>query len=149
MSLFETINEDIKTAMKNKDKERLEALRSIKASLLLLRTSGKGEVSEQDEIKALQKMVKQRKESAKIYEAENRAELAQKELTEVKYIEPYLPKQMSSEEVETIVKSVIENSGAKGMQDMGKVMGATMKELSGKADGSLISGIVKKLLGEI
>lgn len=146
MSLFDQINEDIKTAMKSKDKDRLEALRAIKSSLLLLRTSGKGDVSEKEEIQALQKMVKQRKESAKIYEAENRKELAEKELREATYIEPYLPEQMSEEAVEAAVKDIIDRVGAEGMKDMGKVMGTAMQQLGDKADGSMIAGKVKGIL---
>jgi uncharacterized protein YqeY len=146
MSLTDKINDDIKSAMKKKDKERLEALRAIKSELLLLKTSGKGEISEEVEIQALQKMVKQRKESAKIYAAEGREELAQKELRESAYIEPYLPEQLSEEEIEAAVKKIIEKTGAEGMKDMGKVMGAAVKELQGKAEGSLIAEKVKALL---
>ena len=146
MSLFDRINEDIKSAMKNKDKERLEALRAIKSELLLLKTSGKGELTEELEIQALQKMVKQRKESAKIYATEGRKELADRELKESAFIEPYLPEQLSEEEVEAAVKKIIKKTGADSMKDMGKVMGAAVKELQGKAEGSLIAQKVKDLL---
>ena len=146
MSLFDKINDDIKTAMKTKDKEKLEALRAIKSDLLLLRTSGKAEVSEEMEIQALQKMIKQRKESARIYAGENRKELAEKELKEAAFMEPYLPKQFSEEEIEEKVKQIIQRTGASGMQDMGKVMGEAVKQMKGKAEGSVIASKVKEFL---
>jgi uncharacterized protein YqeY len=147
MSLELTINNDIKTAMLAKDKLRLETLRSIKAGILLARTAENAtEITADFEIKMLQKMAKQRKESAAIYTQQNRPELAEKELAEAEIIEQYLPKQMSEEEITVAVKEIITAVGATSAKDMGKVMGAASKQFAGKADGRLISEIVKKLL---
>jgi uncharacterized protein len=148
MSLKQQIDGDIKTAMLAKNKEELMALRSIK-SLILLAETEKGvsaEISSEAESKLLMKAAKQRKESAEIFQKEGRDELAQKELLELAVISRYLPKQMSEEEIATEVKKIIEQVGAKGPQDMGKVMGTATKHLAGKADGKMISEIVKKLL---
>ena len=148
MSLIETINQDIKTAMLAKDADKLRGLRAIKSALLLALTE-KGaadEVSEEAEIKVLQKLVKQRKESADIYKAQNRDDLYQIEADEQAVIEAYLPKQMSKEEVEVYLKDLIGRVGAASVKDMGKVMGAANKELAGKADGKTISEVVKQLL---
>lgn len=131
-----------------KQKERLEALRSVKSGIILLKTD-KGpshEVTADEEIKMLQKQVKQRKESADIYIQQSRPELAEKELAEAKVIEEFLPAQMSSEEVEKAVREIIARVGASSAKDMGKVMGAASKELAGKAEGKMISELVKKLL---
>jgi len=125
MSLIVKIDQDIKTAMLAREKEKLEALRAVKSALLLARTE-KGateEISEDTEIKLLQRLVKQRKESAAIYQQQNRKDLADKELFEVSIIDKYLPEQMSDEELTKIIKSLIEQTGAKGMADMGKVIG--------------------------
>lgn len=148
MELFEHINSDIKAAMKAKDKEKLEALRAVKSELLLLKTaSGSGEeIPEDAGIKLLQKMVKQRKESAKIYKEQNRKELYEKEMQQVSYIQPYLPKQMSEEELRDALKKIIAETGASSMKDMGKVMGKASKAFAGKAEGKKIADTVKSLL---
>jgi uncharacterized protein YqeY len=148
MSLETIINQDIKQAMLAKQADKLRALRSVKSALLLAKTE-KGaaeEVSEEAEIKVLQKLVKQRKESADIYQAQNRPDLYQIEKEEMEYIEAYLPKQLGREEVETFLKDLIGRVGATSVKDMGKVMGAANKELAGKADGKTISEVVKQLL---
>lgn len=148
MSLKQQIDADIKQAMLAKNKEELEALRSIKSMILLAETE-KGvsaEISSETESKLLLKAAKQRKESAEIFQKENRAELAQKELTQLEVINRYLPKQLTEEEITTEVKKIIEQVGAKGPQDMGKVMGTATKQLAGKADGKVISELVKKIL---
>jgi uncharacterized protein len=148
MGLFEQINEDIKKTMLNKEpKDKLEALRAIKAALLLAKTEKAGvELTDEIGLKILNKLVKQRRESAEIYKTQNRPDLYEKEEAEANVIETYLPAQMSMEEIEKIIASVIEKVGAKAPSDMGKVMGAATKELAGKADGKVISEIVKKLL---
>lgn len=148
MSLKLQIDSDIKSAMLAKNKEELMALRSIK-SLILLAETEKGvtsEISSEAENKLLMKAAKQRKESAEIFQKEGRDELAQKELLELEVISRYLPKQLSEEEITIEVKKIIEQVSAKGPQDMGKVMGTATKQLAGKADGKMISEIVKKLL---
>lgn len=148
MSLIDKINDDLKSAMKNREKEKLEAIRSIKAALLMARTeSGAGDVmSEEDEIKILQKQVKQRRESAAEYSKQNREDLADKENAEAEVIAAYLPAQMSAEEIEAGVQSIITATGAAGMKDMGTVMAAASKDFAGKADGKAISEAVKRLL---
>lgn len=148
MSLQENIDKDIKSAMLSKDAARLRGLRAIKAALLVAK-SEKGAtdvLTDETEIKVLQKLVKQRKESAEIYQQQNRDDLYQIELEEMQVIEAYLPKQMSREEVAVHVKDAIVRSGAVSMKDMGKVMGLVNKELAGKADGKAISELVKELL---
>jgi uncharacterized protein YqeY len=145
MNLEEKINSEIKTAMLAKDSMRLEALRAIKAEILLLKSSEKGS-SEDAENKAMLKMVKQRKEVADIYTSQNRPELAEKELFQAGVIESFLPKQMSSEELQAAVKEIITTAGATSMADMGKVMGIATKQLAGKVEGKAISEMVKKLL---
>src|ERR1035438_2256239 len=147
MSLTDTINADIKTAMLSKDEAGLRGLRAIKSALIIAKTSGaSAEASGDEEIKMLQKLVKQRKESAEIYTAQNRPDLAEKEQQEIAVIEKYLPKQMGEDEIRTILKQIIETTGAKTPADMGKVMGAASKQLAGKADNKIISTIVKELL---
>ncbi|MCU4177125.1 GatB/YqeY domain-containing protein [Carboxylicivirga sp. N1Y90] len=149
MSLELTINNDIKEAMKAKDKIRLEALRGIKKEILEAK-SAKGaasEISDTDVVKIIQKMVKQRKDAAALFSGQDRADLADKELEEIKAIEGYLPAQMSREELVGAVKVIIEKVGATSMKEMGKVMGMASKELAGKADGKDISVVVKELLG--
>jgi uncharacterized protein len=148
MSLRQQIDNDIKTAMLAKNKEELTALRSVKSLILLAETEkgSSGEISQDVENKLLMKAAKQRKESAEIFQKEGREDLAKKELFELDVISRYLPKQLSEEEVSTELKKIIEQVGAKGPQDMGKVMGVATKQLAGKADGKLISEIVKKLL---
>lgn len=134
--------------MKNKEKEKLEAIRAVKTALLLARTeSGAGDaMSSEDEIKLLQKLVKQRRESAAEFSKQSREDLASKELVEADVIAAYLPAQLSAEEVEAGVKAIIAEVGAAGMKDMGKVMAAAGKEFAGRADGKAISEAVKKLL---
>jgi uncharacterized protein len=149
MSLKQQIDADIKSAMLAKNKEELTALRSIKSLILLAETekgASGGDVSSDVESKLLMKAAKQRKESAEIFQKEGRAELAEKELAELEVISRYLPKQLTEEEVTEELKQIIEQVGAKGPQDMGKVMGTATKQLAGKADGKLISEVVKKLL---
>lgn len=147
MSLVEKINADIKSAMLSKDKRKLEALRAVKAAMLLVMT-GKdgGDISESIEIQTLQRLVKQRNEAASQYEAGNRPELAEEEKYQASIIQTYLPEQMSEAKVTEIIKNIIAQTGASGMKDMGKVMGAATKELSGKADNKLVSTLVKQLL---
>lgn len=149
MSLEQTISQDIKKAMLAKDSKTLEALRAVKASLLLAK-SGKdvagGEVSEEAEIAILKRLVKQRKESAEIYKDKNREDMAAEELFQAGIIEKYLPAQLSAEEIEKVVQEVITQVGAESMKDMGKVMGITTKKLAGQADNKMVSEIVRKLL---
>jgi uncharacterized protein YqeY len=139
----------MKEAMRAKDTEALASLRAIKSAILLAQTEsgGKSELSEAEEMKLLQKLVKQRKESAAIYEEQGREDLAAPELTQAKIIEGFLPEQMSEAEIEAEVQKIIAQTGAEGMKDMGKVMGVASKQLAGKADGKTISAIVKKKLG--
>ncbi len=148
MTLKETIESDIKKAMLAKDKDRLRALRAIKASILLAETEkgADGELSQEKEISILTKAAKQRRESADIFTQQGRPELAKAEVDELKVIEEYLPKQLTEEEVKVILAKIIEQVGASTPKDMGKVMGVASKELAGKADGKMISTIVKKLL---
>jgi len=148
MSLEKKIMEQLKTAMLAKDEKTVRSLRAIKAAILLAKTSegGSGELKEEDEIKMLQKMVKQRKDSLEIYEQQNRADLAGKEKEEIEVIEKFLPKQMSAEELQSEIKNIIEETGATSASDMGKVMGVATKKLAGKADGKTISAVVKQLL---
>ena len=148
MSLESTINNDIKLAMLAKDKLRLESLRSIKAAILLAKTAegATREIGMDEEIKMLQKMVKQRKDSAEIYTQQNRHELAEKELAEATIIEAYLPQQLTEEELLPILKEIAEAVGATSPKEMGKVMGVASKQLAGKADGKLIAELVKKIL---
>ena len=148
MELEQQIMTDIKAAMKEKNKEKLEALRSVKSAILLAKTE-KGKSSDLDpetEIKLLQKLVKQRKDSAEIYSEQKRIDLAEKEKFEADVISKYLPAQLSESEIESIISKIVEASGASSMADMGKVMGMANKELSGKADGKTIAGIVKRML---
>ena len=148
MSLEAQINSDIKAAMLAREKVKLESLRAVKAAILLAKTSGAhaDEISDAEVLKIMQKLVKQRKETAEIYRQQNRPELAENELAEAGYIEAYLPKPMSPEELERVLKGIMEQVGAKGPADMGKVMGVAAKQLAGKADGRIISEAVKKLL---
>jgi len=148
MSLKQQIDGDIKKAMLSKNKEELEALRSIKSLILLAETEkgGSDDLSPEAEKKLLMKAAKQRKESAEIFEQQKRQDLADKELQQLEVINRYLPKQLSEEEIKTALRNVIEEVGAKGPQDMGKVMGAATKKLAGQADGKVISELVKKLL---
>ena len=148
MSLFETVNNDIKKAMLARDHARLEALRGVKKEFLEAKTAkgADGELSDEVATKILAKMVKQRKQSAAIYEGQNRDDLAQNELAEVAVIEEYLPKPLTDEELTAAVKQIIEQVGATSMKEMGKVMGVASKQLAGKAEGGAISAKVKQLL---
>jgi len=148
MSLTDQINNDIKEAMKAKDATTLTELRAIKSQLLLAATEkgASDQPSDDAGIKMLQKLVKQRKESADLYVSQGRNDLAEAELAEAAIIERYLPKQLSEDELKPVIKAIIEKVGATGPQDMGKVMGAASKELAGQADGKTISAVVKQLL---
>ena len=147
MALTDQINSDLKEAMKAKDKVKLESLRAIKSALLMAATEkGASGSSEDAELKMLQKLVKQRKDAANIFTEQGREDLAQPELDQVAIIEAYLPEQMSEDEVKAIVDSIVTETGASSMADMGKVMGMANGKLAGKADGKLIAGFVKAAL---
>ncbi len=148
MSLSTRIAEEMKMAMKAKDKERLEALRSIKSAVMLAQTEKpKGsELSEDEELRILQRLQKQRKDSLEIYEQQNRADLAEEERSQLQVIESFLPQQLSPEALRAYLSEVIVRAGATSPKDMGKVMGIASKELAGKADGKTISEVVKELL---
>ncbi|MDD7596543.1 MAG: GatB/YqeY domain-containing protein [Prevotella sp.] len=148
MALFEKVNEDIKTAMKERDKVALDTLRNIKKVFLEAKTApgANDTLEDADALKMIQKLAKQGKESAQTYIDAGRQGLADAELAQVSVIERYLPEQLSEAEIEKIVKTIIDQTGAASMKDMGKVMGMANKQLAGKADGKTISGIVKKLL---
>jgi uncharacterized protein YqeY len=148
MSLEKQINEQLKTAMLARDEKSLRALRAIKAAILLVKTSegGGGEIKPEDEIKMLQKLVKQRKDSEEIFREQNRIDLAQKEAEEIEVIEKYLPRQMETAELKAELLKIITEVGASSPADMGKVMGMATKQLAGKADGKTISTTVKELL---
>lgn len=149
MSLQTKIMDGIKTAMKAKDKVTLESLRAVKSVLLLEQTNGSGaELTEEDEIKILQRLVKQRKDSAAIYTEQGREDLAAPELEQAKIIESFLPQQLSEEEVTAIVEKIIADNGFEGMASMGKVMGLASAQLAGQSDGKTISSIVKKVLSK-
>ena len=150
MSLEQKVMADLKTAMLAKDEKSLRSLRAIKAAILLAKTSegAGGEIKEEDEIKLLQKMIKQRKDSLEIYKTQHREDLAQKEEEEISVIEKFLPKQISADELKTILQKIIADTGASSPADMGKVMGIASKQLAGKADGKTISTTVKELLGK-
>ena len=148
MDLFETISNDIQGAMKVRDKVRLETLRNIKKVFLEAKTApgANDTLSDADAMKILQKLAKQGKESAATYTAAGRSDLAEGEVAQVRVIEEYLPKPLSSEELEAAIKAVISETGAESMKDMGKVMGVASKQLAGKAEGKAISDIVRRLL---
>lgn len=148
MNLEQKIMTELKTAMLAKDEKSLRSLRAIKAAILLAKTAegGSGELKEEDEIKLLQKLVKQRKDSLEIFRQQNRADLAQKEEEEIEVIEKFLPQQLSTDELKSELMAIIAETGASSPADMGKVMGVATKKLGGKADGKTISGIVKELL---
>ena len=150
MSLEKKINEDLKQAMKARDSKKLEALRAIKSGLLLAKTGKdvpQGEIPESVELSMLQKLVKQRRESAAIYREKNRPELAEQEEFQAGIIEEYLPKQMSEEEIGSELKKIIAETGAESMKDMGKVMGIASKKFAGKADNKMVAAKVRELLG--
>jgi uncharacterized protein YqeY len=146
MSLENEIMSKLKDAMKAKDESALRGLRAIKAALLLLKTSGVENITPEDEVKMLQKMVKQRQDALDIFTQQNRADLAQKETEEIKIIEQFLPQQLSAEALTAALKEIIQSVGATGPGDLGKVMGVASKQLAGKADGKRISEAVKALL---
>jgi hypothetical protein len=150
MSLEQKIMAQLKTAMLAKDEKALRSLRAIKAAILLAKTSegAGGELKEEDEIKLLQKLVKQRKDSLEIYQQQNRQDLAQKELEEIEVIEKFLPRQLSMDELKQELTGIIQQVGAASPADMGKVMGAATKKLGGKADGKAIAAMVKELLSK-
>jgi hypothetical protein len=146
MTLEEKINGELKTAMLAKDEASVRGLRAIKQSILMAKTSGATTVSPEDEIKMLQKLVKQRKESVDIYQQQNRPDLAKPELEEIAVIEKFLPQQMGESEIRSELTRIIGEVGAKSPQDMGKVMGAASKFFAGKADNKIVSQLVKELL---
>ena len=148
--LFDQISNDIKEAMKARDKVRLETLRNVKKVFLEAKTApgANDTLSDSNAMKILQKLAKQGKESAETYKQQNRADLADAELAQVAVIEEYLPKPFTPEEIEEAVSAIIAQTGATSMKDMGKVMGVATKQLAGKADGTAISAMVKKLLGQ-
>ena len=148
MNLFDQISDDIRLAMLARDKERLEALRNVKKVLIEAKTakSGGEELSDDAALKAISKLVKQGRDSAEIYKEQNRMDLYEPEMVQVKILEEYLPKQMEDAELTTVIKAIIEKTGATSIKEMGKVIGLASKELAGKADGRLISDKVKSLL---
>ena len=147
MSLQDSVMTALKAAMKSKDTVALTALRSVKSAILLAQTSGSGaELNEQDEFKLLQKLVKQRRDSADIFKKQNRLDIAEPELAEVEVISQFLPKMLDEAEVEKVVVETIASLGASGMKDMGRVMGVVSKTLAGKTDGKTISTLVKAKL---
>ena len=146
MNIEEQINADIKTAMLAKEAKKLEALRAIKSVILLLKTSAEG-LTDDSVNKALQKEVKKRKESAEIYKTQNRADLEEVEMFQASVMEAYLPKQMNEDEIKSELQKIIQQVGASGPGDMGKVMGAASKAFAGKADNKIVSGLVKQMLG--
>ena len=148
MSLEQKIMAELKTAMLAKDEKTVRSLRAIKAAIILAKTSegAGGEINEDAELKLLQKLVKQRKDSLEIYQQQNRADLAQKEQEEIEVIEKFLPKQLEGEELKAVIARIIAETGASSPADMGKVMGVATKQLAGQADGKAISAVVKELL---
>ena len=148
MSLLNSLTEELKSAMRAKDSLKLEALRAIKSAVLLAKTATAGDtdLSEEEEIKLLQKLVKQRKDSAAIFREQNRDDLAAPEEAQAEVISQFLPEQLSLEAIEKIIDQIITKTGAEGMKDMGKVMGMACKKMAGKADGKTISTIVKQKL---
>lgn len=148
MGILANLTDEIKTAMRAKDSLKLEALRAIKSAVMLEQTSAGGSdtLSDEQEIKLVQKLVKQRKDSAQIFRDQNRPDLAEPEEAQAEVIAQFLPEQLSEEEITAIIQAIIEKTGAEGMKDMGKVMGMASKEMTGKADGKTISTIVKAQL---
>ncbi|MFT3825919.1 MAG: GatB/YqeY domain-containing protein [Chitinophagaceae bacterium] len=150
MSLEQKIMAELKTAMLAKDEKTVRSLRAIKAGIILAKTSegAGGEITEDAELKLLQKLVKQRKDSLEIFQQQNRADLAQKEQEEIDVIEKFLPKQLDNEALKAIIAKIIADTGAASPADMGKVMGVATKQLAGQADGKAISAVVKELLAK-
>jgi uncharacterized protein len=147
MTLEEKINNDLKSAMLAKDEAKVRSLRAIKSAVLLAKTSGGGNITSGDEIKMLQRLVKQRKESLEIYKQQNRADLAKTEEEEIAVIEKYLPAQMSEDDIKKELQKIMEQTGAKAPSDMGKVMGVASKQFAGRADNKIVSQLVKQMLG--
>jgi uncharacterized protein len=150
MNLEQKIMTELKTAMLAKDEKALRSLRAVKAAILLAKTSegAGGELKEEDEVKLLQKLVKQRRDSLEIYQQQHRADLAQKEQEEIEVIEKFLPEQLPADELKNIISRIIAETGAASPADMGKVMGVATKQLAGKADGKTISAVVRELLNK-
>jgi uncharacterized protein len=150
MSLEQKVMADLKTAMLAKDEKGLRSLRAIKAAIIIAKTAegAGGELKEEDEIKMLQKLIKQRKDSLEIYQQQQRADLARKEQEEITIIEKFLPKQMDVEELKAVLSKIISETGASSPADIGKVMGVATRQLAGKADGKTISAVVKELLSK-
>ena len=149
MSIQEKINNEIKLSMKEKNVDKLAALRSVKSAILLeLTKDGKTNMSDEIAIQIISKLVKQRKESASIFKSKNRLDLEKEELSQIKYLEVYLPKQLSEDEIEEYVRTKLNKIENISLKDMGRLMGLLMKELSGKADGKIISKILKRKLSE-
>jgi uncharacterized protein YqeY len=147
MTLEENINNDLKAAMLAKAEATVRSLRAVKSAILLAKTSGSESITPEEEIKMLQKLVKQRKESVEIYQQQNRGDLAATEMEEIAVIEKYLPKQLAEEEILVELKKLIEQLGVTSAADMGKVMGSASKHFAGKADNKVVSRLVKQLLG--
>jgi uncharacterized protein YqeY len=149
MSLFDLINEDLKKAMKEREKDKLEAIRAVKTAFLLARADkgASSVLTEDEELKIIQKLVKQRNESAEIYKSQNRIDLYDKETLEAQVISAYLPRQLTDKELTEAVKKIIQTTGASTMKDMGQVMGMASKELAGRAENKIIAAKVKELLG--
>ena len=150
MALEEKIMAQMKDAMKSKDEKSLRALRAIKAAIILAKTSegAGGVLKEEDEVKLLQKLVKQRRDSLEIFQQQQRTDLAQKEQEEIQVIEQFLPKQMGADELRAVISKIIAETGASSPADMGRVMGVATKQLAGQADGKTISSVVKELLNK-
>lgn len=149
MSLFDLINEDLKKAMKEREKDKLEAIRAVKTAFLLAKADkgASSVLTEDEELKIIQKLVKQRNESAEIYKSQNRIDLYDKETLEAQVISAYLPRQLTDKELTEAVKKIIQTTGASTMKDMGQVMGIASKELAGRAENKIIAAKVKELLG--
>lgn len=147
MNFEEQINQELKTAMLSKNEVEVRSLRAIKQAILIAKTSGNAEMKKEDEIKMLQKLVKQRKESVEIYQQQNRADLATPELEEIAVIEKFLPVMLSESEILTELKGIIAGMGNVSPQEMGKVMGLASKHFAGKADNKIVSKLVKEILG--
>ena len=147
MSLEETINSDLKAAMLKKDEAALRGLRAVKQAILMAKTSGGGSISVEDELKMLQKLVKQRKESLEIFKQQDREDLAKTEIEEIAVIEKYLPKQMSKDEIRSELQNILSQNNINSPADMGRLMGIASKHFAGKADNKIVSQLLKQLLG--
>lgn len=147
MSLEETINSDLKAAMLKKDEAALRGLRAVKQAILMAKTSGGGSISAEDELKMLQKLVKQRKESLEIFKQQDREDLAKTEIEEIAVIEKYLPKQMSEDEIRSELQNILSQNNINSPADMGRLMGIASKHFAGKADNKIVSQLLKQLLG--